>query len=454
MMDLSKRSNLIPAIDENDDLVDTEMKKVLVVFATPKDVPSLRLGTESKLIEESLQRSRYRDFFSVEVRHAATIHDVRRALLDVSYWIIHISCHGTKDGRLVLENEMGSLDVVPEEAFAEILASNRPECVLLNACYSLRQGEILAKKIPHAICIDGPIQDNVSQAFSRGFYDALGAGKSIPFAYAEGRRTVGLLNLRSPNIPRLLSQTSEGSDQGAVAPATVSSPAPDGSPTTRPAAPAPVPTGLSPPSTPIASPGPPATASPAPGIATNQVTRTAQAPAMSTSPQTVPAQAPKDNVAAWSSSKVTMGGDSVVGEDTSLLTAVRPRTIAVTGSLRAGDEMWVRQRVESSLNLFLGRGVNWLVGSWGQCDEATVNYLSGRGEQVTIVGYNERDISPYMFKLAKARAIPFLNTAAEKLPKVCTPSPAPSNTHHENHSFPLPPLPPTTCDALSWLHSP
>lgn len=110
---------------------------------------------------------------------------MRRALLDVQYYIIHISCHGTKDGRLILENELGQVEVVPEEAFASIIAANRPECLLLNACYSLRQGEICARKIPHAICVDGPIQDSVSQAFTRGFYGQPSVASSfyLPFPF-------------------------------------------------------------------------------------------------------------------------------------------------------------------------------------------------------------------------------------------------------------------------------
>jgi hypothetical protein len=40
--------------------------------------------------------------------------------------------------------------------------------------------------------MNGPISDKAAIEFSRGFYDAIGAGKDIPFAYEEGCRRVDL----------------------------------------------------------------------------------------------------------------------------------------------------------------------------------------------------------------------------------------------------------------------
>jgi hypothetical protein len=51
------------------------------------------------------------------------------------------------------------------------------------------------------------VDDNAALEFSRGFYDALGAGKEIDFAYQEGCRNV---KLEAPNarfVSRLLQMT-------------------------------------------------------------------------------------------------------------------------------------------------------------------------------------------------------------------------------------------------------
>ncbi|MBK8595331.1 MAG: hypothetical protein IPP07_17775 [Holophagales bacterium] len=66
-------------------------------------------------------------------------------------------------------------------------------CLLLNACYSLRAfPESLA---PVTIGMDSPASDAAAIEFSRGFYDAVGANKSIDIAIAEGKSAADLKGL-------------------------------------------------------------------------------------------------------------------------------------------------------------------------------------------------------------------------------------------------------------------
>lgn len=168
-------------------------KKVLAIFANPRSTDALRLGTEDRVIHESIRRSRYRNNISLTVCHAATIHDVRRALLDEKFHIVHISGHGTGSG-LMLEDETGGEYVVPQKALGELFAAYCPplRCVILNACYSVTQGKLLSTGVPYTIAMEGAISDDAAIEFTRGFYDAIGAGKRIAFAYQEGCRNVKL----------------------------------------------------------------------------------------------------------------------------------------------------------------------------------------------------------------------------------------------------------------------
>ena len=172
-------------------------KKVLVVFANPRGTSPLRLGSEDRVIRESVKLSHYRENISLTIHHATTVHDLRRALLDEEFQIIHISGHGTGSG-LVLEDDLGGKYVIPQQALAELFKAYSPpiECVILNACYSISQGQLTSMGIPFTIAMEGPISDNAALEFSRGFYDAIGAGKNIDFAYEEGCRTV---KLAAPN---------------------------------------------------------------------------------------------------------------------------------------------------------------------------------------------------------------------------------------------------------------
>jgi 2-phosphoglycerate kinase len=179
-------------------------EKVLAIFANPRGSDPLRLQEEDRVIHECLQLARRRRLQLV-IRHAATIHDVRRALLNEQCSIVHFSGHGTGSG-LVLEDERGDARLIPPAALAEMLAAYAPplHTVLLNACYSgVHADELRQSKLPFLIAMMAPISDRGAIEFTRGFYDALAAGRDIPFAYAEGCRTIRLLAIGDDHIPVL-----------------------------------------------------------------------------------------------------------------------------------------------------------------------------------------------------------------------------------------------------------
>jgi hypothetical protein len=183
----------------------TTHTSILVVFANPKGSDPLRLAAEDRVLHECVRLSRYRESLTVATRHAATIHDVRRALLEEDRRIVHFSGHGTGKG-LAFENEMGEVQLVPQDALAELLSAYSPplECVVLNACYSAVQASLVSLGVPYTIGMDGAISDEGGIEFTRGFYDAVGAGKTIEFAYAEGCRTIKLMGLPDGSTPVLL----------------------------------------------------------------------------------------------------------------------------------------------------------------------------------------------------------------------------------------------------------
>ena len=92
---------------------------VLVVFANPRGTDPLRLGTEERAIYQSIRLSRNRDRISLTTCHATTIHDLRRALLENEFQIVHIAGHGSDVG-LILEDELGGQYIVPQQALADL----------------------------------------------------------------------------------------------------------------------------------------------------------------------------------------------------------------------------------------------------------------------------------------------------------------------------------------------
>lgn len=167
---------------------------ILLVCANPRGSDPLRTAEEDRTLRESLRLSPNRDAFEVETLNAATIDDLRRALLRKQFQVVHFSGHGTQGG-LVFEDVQGNLMVPQSSALAELLQRRGVRVALLNACYSLSVGKIAALGLDYTVASSGPISDPGAIEFARGFYDAIGAGTGVPDAYEEGLSTAKLKGL-------------------------------------------------------------------------------------------------------------------------------------------------------------------------------------------------------------------------------------------------------------------
>ncbi|MEN8445478.1 MAG: pentapeptide repeat-containing protein, partial [Cyanobacteria bacterium J06555_13] len=208
------------------------VKSILILAANPKGTTSLRLSEEARDLQTGLERSRYRDYFTIHQRWAVTTTDVRRALLDCKPSIVHFSGHGLGseilDGKLsssrkahavsetsveveglLFENESGQSQLVAAEALADLfsLFSNHVECVVLNACFSEKQANAISFYIPYVVGMRRAIGDQAAIKFSLGFYDALLAGESVNFAYRLGCNAIQLEGLPESLTPVLKQQS-------------------------------------------------------------------------------------------------------------------------------------------------------------------------------------------------------------------------------------------------------
>lgn len=97
----------------------------------------------------------------------------------------------------------------------------------------------------------------------------------------------------------------------------------------------------------------------------------------------------------------------------------RFRAIAVTGSMEAPNER-LRERLERLLSPYIGRAYNWYVGSFGDTDEAALQYLIEAGEDsITVVGYSSYDISSRQLSvLERNSSVSFIDAAREQIPSV------------------------------------
>ena len=174
---------------------------VLFLSSDPTNASRLRLGEEFREIQKKLQLAKLRNQFALEQRMSVRPIDISQALLDTQPQIVHFSGHGTDRGALCFENQTGEMHPIQPDALAALFEqfANQVKCVLLNACYSQVQANAIAKHIDCVIGMNQAIGDEAAIAFAIGFYQALGAGRTIEEAYK-----LGCVQIRLQNIPEHL----------------------------------------------------------------------------------------------------------------------------------------------------------------------------------------------------------------------------------------------------------
>jgi len=187
----------------------TPMTKVLILAANPKGTSPLRLDQELRDIAEGLQRAQKRDQFTLQQHLAVRPRDIQRAMLDFNPQIVHFSGHGAGEEGLVFENEIGQPKLVSGDALAGLfeLFADQIECVVLNGCYSEVQANALAQHINYVIGMSKAIGDQAAIEFAIGFYDALGAGRPIEFAYKLGCSAIRMAGIEEHLTPVLLKKS-------------------------------------------------------------------------------------------------------------------------------------------------------------------------------------------------------------------------------------------------------
>lgn len=206
--------------------------KVLFLGANGRDTTRLRLSAEVREIRNELETAGASDTIHFIAELAVRPSDLQSLLLKHTPDVIHFSGHGyatdalaeteewptdsnadasreflpSKNAAsrtdevpsegLLLEDDYGAAVALRPEVLAELLAiiaRDKPlRCVVLNACFTAAQAEVIARHVDCVIGTKHAIDDHAAIAFSIAFYRALAYGKSIGTAFDLGRVEIGL----------------------------------------------------------------------------------------------------------------------------------------------------------------------------------------------------------------------------------------------------------------------
>lgn len=182
--------------------------RILFLAANPLATSRLALDEEAREITEKLRNSRDREAFDLITRWAVRPGDLLQHLNEHEPQIVHFSGHGSAGGEIVLSDGGDSRPVRPA-ALTELfrIMKETVRVVVLNACWSVTQAQMIGQHIDHVVGMRQPINDRSATIFAASFYSALGFGRTVGAAFDQGRTSLLLHNMPDHDVPQLMSRS-------------------------------------------------------------------------------------------------------------------------------------------------------------------------------------------------------------------------------------------------------
>ncbi|MDH3244917.1 MAG: CHAT domain-containing protein [Saprospiraceae bacterium] len=161
---------------------------ILFMTANPRELDVLRLGEEIRKVEDGFRSSTLRDRFQFVPKTAVRLTTMTLEMQSLEPEIIHFSGHGAGAEGISLENDVGEEILFPNDGLSRLFKLARPyvKCVILNACYSQEQAEVISQHGIYVVGMNDAIEDDASIKFSVGFYQSIGEGKNYRDAFEMG----------------------------------------------------------------------------------------------------------------------------------------------------------------------------------------------------------------------------------------------------------------------------
>ena len=185
--------------------------KILFLATNPKDIGQLRRDEEIREIKQALLQAEFRDKFDIEQEWAVRVTDLQGHLLRHKPDIVHFSGRGSEANELILEDLQGYSQTVPTGALSQLfnVLKQNVRCVVLNASYTKKQAQAIAKHIDCVIGMSKAIGDEAAINFAIAFYQALGYGKDVKTAFDLGCVQIDLQRINEKDTPKLLAFNSD-----------------------------------------------------------------------------------------------------------------------------------------------------------------------------------------------------------------------------------------------------
>lgn len=190
------------------------MIRILFLSANPRDGSYLEVIKEFKRkVDGVIRQTNFASEFELpQQSHEVSASELQDLLQRHKPTILHFSGHGSKDGRLVFQdpetNEMQKADIGAIGKLFEIInKEGNIKCVILSACYSNEQAQVIAQHVDFVIGMSISITPAAANAFCEGFYRAIGNGSDLQRAFDLGCNQIELAGLDESHIVEPVSRT-------------------------------------------------------------------------------------------------------------------------------------------------------------------------------------------------------------------------------------------------------
>jgi CheY-like chemotaxis protein len=180
----------------------------VILFLTANPLGTNRIGSDQEFhdIDYALLGTEFGNQFDIRSFGAVRPSDLQSYLYRYRPKIVHFSGHGSKIGEIVLVGKSWKSHPVPLGALSGLfdILGGGIRCVVLNACYTERQAQAIAKHVDCVVGMSGAIADEASISFAIAFYRALGYGSDVKTAFELGRIQIDLDCLNESDRPKLI----------------------------------------------------------------------------------------------------------------------------------------------------------------------------------------------------------------------------------------------------------
>lgn len=180
--------------------------KILFLAANPPDTNRLMLDEEFHEVEDRIRRADLRDLFELSAHFATRVDELPGLLLRHRPTIVHFSGHGSRASQIMMDGDSGGSHAVSAQTLGNLfsLMKDNVRCVLLNSCHSEPQAEAIAEHIACVVGMSRQVPDKAAIIFAATFYEMLGYGRSIRFAFEIACWMLGAQGVGEEKTPRLI----------------------------------------------------------------------------------------------------------------------------------------------------------------------------------------------------------------------------------------------------------